>query len=77
MTDDQRAALTISSAAERMRRYRKRRRKGLRCFTLEILEGEVDALVHRGHLQATERNDRRAVKRAFYVFLDRTLRREP
>jgi hypothetical protein len=62
-----------SPAAIRMRRHRERRRDGLRCMTIELRETEIDALIHRGLLQAETRNDLRAVKTAFYGFFDRTL----
>ena len=60
-------------AAERMRRHRQRQRHGTRCFTLELLEEEIDALVRLGLLAAAERGNQTAVKRGFYKFLDRTL----
>jgi hypothetical protein len=62
-----------SPAALRMRRHRERRRDGLRCTTIELRETEVTALVRKGFLKEDGRNDRRAVIRAFYSFLDRTL----
>jgi hypothetical protein len=62
-----------SAAALRMRRHRERRRDGLRCMTIELRETEIDALVRKSFLQQDARNDRRALKTAFYGFLDRTL----
>ena len=62
-----------SSAAERMRRHRERRRDGLRCVRIELRETEIDALVHRGLLKAETRNDPRAVKEALYAYLDQNL----
>jgi hypothetical protein len=62
-----------SLAAERMRRHRKRRRKGLRCVTIELRETEIDTLVQRGLLQVDARNDARAVRKALYQYFDRTL----
>jgi len=41
-----------SAAAERMRLHRERRRKGLRCLTIELRESEIDALVRMGLLRA-------------------------
>jgi hypothetical protein len=64
------AALT---AAERMRAHRQRRRDGLRCVTLEIRDGEVDALVRKQLLKPETRNDLSAIIDAFYAFLDQTL----
>jgi hypothetical protein len=63
----------ISPAALRMRRHRARRRKELRCMTIELRETEVTALIRTGFLREDMRNNLRAVKSAFYGFLDRTL----
>ena len=62
-----------SAAALRMRRHRERRKDGLRCMTIELRETEVSALISKGLLRGDARNDLRAVKSAFYGFLDRTL----
>ena len=59
--------------AERMQRYRVRRRRKVRYLGIELFEAEVDALVRRGFLRAETRNDRNAVVGALYVFLDRWL----
>ena len=64
---------TRSAAAERMRRYRERRRQGLRSVTLDIHDGEIDALARRGFLKADARNDLRSIEMALYEFLERTL----
>jgi hypothetical protein len=45
------------TAAERMRRCRARRRAGYRCFTIELHDSEIDALVRRGLLGADDRED--------------------
>ena len=62
-----------SAAALRMRRHRERRRDGLRCVTIELRETEVTALIRKGFLKEDAGNDDRAVKSAFYGFLDRAL----
>jgi hypothetical protein len=62
-----------SAAALRMRRHRERRKDGLRCMTIELRETEVSALIRRGLLRGETRNDQRAVKAAFYQFLDLAL----
>jgi hypothetical protein len=62
-----------SAAAERMRAHRERRRKGLRCVTIELLAAEVDELVRRGLLPIEARNDENAVVKALHHHLDRTL----
>jgi hypothetical protein len=64
---------TRSAAAERMRLHRERRRLGLRCFTIELRETEIDALIRKGLLRAEMRNDQNAVSEALYAYLDRTL----
>jgi hypothetical protein len=61
-----------TDAAERMRRYRQRRRAGLRCYRLELRASEIEALVRRGLLLASERTNRNAIIKAMYSFLDRT-----
>jgi hypothetical protein len=66
-------SLALSPAAERMRRYRDRRNKKLRCLTLEIHEIEIDLLIRKGLLAAEMRNDLIAVRDALYSFLDETL----
>ena len=61
------------SPAERMRLFRERRRKGLRCVTIEVRESEIDALVRKGLLNVDMRNEPIAVSNALYAHLDRTL----
>jgi hypothetical protein len=63
----------LSPAALRMRLYRDRRRKKLRCLTIELRETEIETLVHRGLLSKEMRNDLIAIRVAFYDFLDQTL----
>ena len=62
-----------SLAAERMRLFRERRRKGLRCLTIELHEDEIDALVRMGLLTPEMRNDANAIIEAMYAFFGRTL----
>jgi hypothetical protein len=57
-----------------MARHRNRRRKGLRCITIELRETEVDVLIRRGRLSHDEREDPVAVRKALYEFLDAHLR---
>ena len=63
----------LTPAALRMRLYRDRRRKRLRCLTIELRETEIDTLVQRGLLSREMRNDLTAIRAAFYGFLDETL----
>ena len=62
-----------SSAAERMRRHRERRRDGLRCLNIELRATEIDALIQRGLLKADTRNDAKSIIEALYAFFDKTL----
>ena len=62
-----------SSAAERMRRHRQRRRNKLRCLTIELREREIDALIRKGLLKPETRNEIYDLQMALYAFLDGTL----
>lgn len=64
---------SISGAALRMRAHRERRRKGLRCFIVELRETEIDALIRGGLLDPNSRNNSDAVLEGLYHFLNRTL----
>ena len=64
------APATHSPAAERMRLHRERRRKGLRCLTIELRETEIDALIGK---KGVARNDEDAIRDALYAHLERTL----
>jgi hypothetical protein len=67
------ATITRSTAAERMRRHRERRRDGLRCLTIELRETEIDVLIGKGMLKADARNDPDAIRDALHAHLDQTL----
>jgi len=62
-----------SAAAERMRIHRERRRKGLRCLTVELRETEIDTLIRNGFLNLEMRNDQIAIRDALHSFLDEAL----
>ena len=62
-----------TSAAQRMRLHRDRRRRGFRCLMIELRETDVDALIRRGLLEQETRNDRNAVLKALYGHFNRTL----
>jgi hypothetical protein len=74
MSDLPRTGAVRSPGAERMIRHRRRRKKGLRCLTIELRETEIDALIRRGRLAPNSRGDLPAVKKALYEFLDGALR---
>jgi hypothetical protein len=54
----------LFSAAERMRRYRLRRRLGHSCVTVELRGDEIAALISCGLLQMDQRQDRAAMAAA-------------
>jgi hypothetical protein len=58
------------SAAERMRHYRERRRRGLSCIKVQLWRREVDALITCGLLDPAERQDRSALAAALHRYLD-------
>jgi hypothetical protein len=57
------------TAAERMRTYRARRRRKLRCVRVTLANCEIDCLVRRGHLQQEDRDDPKALEAALCEFL--------
>ena len=63
-----------SPGAERMRRHRERRQKGLRCVRIELREAEINTLIRRGRLAGDSRGDLAAVRKALHGFLDEYLR---
>jgi hypothetical protein len=63
----------LSPAADRMRRYRQRRRNGMRCLMVELHEKEIDVLIGKGLLRPETRNDARAIVDAVHRHFDRTL----
>ena len=62
-----------SSAAERMRRHRERKRDGMHCLWVELHATEIDSLVRKGLLQSVVRNDVNAIREALYSHFEETL----
>jgi hypothetical protein len=58
-----------SPAAERMRRYRRRREAGQQCITLTLHEYQVWGLVAFGFLDKDQRQNRDAVADALRAYL--------
>ena len=52
------------SSTQRTRRYRQRRRRGMRCVTVEVSQSEVAALEARGYFSEEERDDGAAIRKA-------------
>ncbi len=61
----QTAPAAISAAAQRMRRYRKRKKQGMRCFRMRVTSETLDVFVRRGFLSGASRNDPAAIEAAF------------
>ena len=51
-------------AAQRMRRYRKHRRQGLRPVRILVDETDIDALICMKHLTEDQRHDLKALQKA-------------
>jgi hypothetical protein len=62
-----------SSAAERMRVHRERKKSGMRCLMIELRETEIDALIRKGFLKADARSDTSALTDAIYAYFDHGL----
>ena len=58
-----------SAGAERMRQYRERQRKGMRCVRIQLDATEIDVLVRRGYLEAKDRDNGKAVQTAAATFV--------
>ncbi len=67
----------LKSGAERMRRYRERRRRGVVCVApVPIYESDIDALVTCGRLKPEEKNDTGKVAEAVEYLVDAWVRGE-
>jgi hypothetical protein len=64
------ASITKNTGAECMRRHRERRREGLRSYSIDLRQTEVDELIRRGFLEPEKRHDYYSVVEAFHAFLD-------
>ena len=62
-----------STSAHRQTQHRERRRRGLRCLTIEIRSQEITELVRRGLLADGDQGSRQAVVGAVHRLLDQTL----
>ena len=70
---EQSSELLPLTAAERMARYRKRKKVGVRCITVELRKAEIAGLVRAGLLNSDESNDVSALKAALYRHFEETL----
>jgi hypothetical protein len=56
-----------------MRLSRRRKQLRLSCYSLEVHDDEIVALIRQGYLPGERRADRRAVLSALYAFMDQHL----
>jgi hypothetical protein len=68
------SGIALSAGALRMRNYRKRRQKGLRCVTIELREGEIEFLIRKHFLAPEYRTHPVALRKAMHLWLDETFR---
>ena len=59
-----------STAAERMRRHRQRRRRGVLCFRIELTENVINEMIRRKRLSPDYRANPNAVGEALQRFLE-------
>ena len=64
MSADEIAPRAPQSPAERMRAYRRRRRRGFRCVEVQIGLAELDGLVAKGYLASDKRQDLHSIQLA-------------
>jgi hypothetical protein len=60
-----------SPAAQRMRRYRKQRRQGLRSVRILLDETDIDAFIRLGLLKEDQRQDEEALRTAVMTLVYR------
>jgi hypothetical protein len=60
----------VSSGAQRMRRYRERRGRGLLCVTIQVRQAEISALIEQALLEPSQRQHPAAVAAALHRYLD-------
>jgi hypothetical protein len=70
------SARSRTPVAERMRLYRKRRRRGVRCVRVQLHVTEIDTLIRKGYLDRKSRDDCDAVDAALGAFVDDALANE-
>ena len=58
-----------SPVAQRMREFRRRRRRGIRCVLVHVSPPEVEALIRKRYLSDETRNDRDALAFAVGSFI--------
>jgi hypothetical protein len=67
------SVVSQNSTAQRMRRYRRRRRLRRLTVRIEVDQFEADALVKRGYIDETERDDLTAIGDAVSAFISDVL----
>jgi hypothetical protein len=64
---------SLSPAAERMRQFRERRRRGLRCVRISLHVTEIDGLIRKRYLEPNNRDDQNEIQMAIDAFINDTL----
>ena len=64
---------SLSPAAERMRLYRKRRRRGMHSLRTSLHVTQIDGLIRKGLLRQEDRDDLEALQRAIDALISTTL----
>lgn len=62
-------ARSPTPTAERMRLYRRRRRRGIRCLDIAVHESTVEALIRKRLLDPARRGDPDAIREAIHDLL--------
>ena len=70
MTSPDTGKQVLSTGAERMRRHRERRRRGMLCFRIELSENVINELIRRKRLPADYRANPSAVGEALQRYLE-------
>jgi hypothetical protein len=64
---------STSPAAERMRLYRKRRRRGIHSLRTSLHVTQIDGLIRKGFLEQEDRGDLEALQRAIDALISTAL----
>ncbi len=67
------SAHSPSPAAERMRLYRKRRRRGMHCLRTSLHVTQIDGLIRKGFLKQEDRGDLEALQWAIDALISTAL----
>ena len=72
-TETEKIAVRSPSPAERMRLFRRRRRRGTRSLRIHLGKVEIDSLIAKGYLDPKDRDDLTALGEAADAFISDAL----